>query len=191
MAGLGLRRRVDAELVAHERSAALIHAQRLRPVARPRLCAHELPVRGLPERLERNQLLCHPNRDPPLLSHQCGVGPDVQRTHQHRAELRAAVLDPESVISREERPASKTGHILRPGASARHLRCGQGSIRIVDTPGGLLYVHPDVVRREPVAPATTRRQPRPRHARLRQRGTQPAHDRRERRLPSPRQGVRP
>ena len=98
-----LGRRVRAELVCQERAAALVHAQRLGPVAGGSVCLHQAPIAGFVERLERDRLIGPSHRFSRIAGSQGRVGERGERTGADVRELAPLRLDPAAVLCGQER----------------------------------------------------------------------------------------
>src|SRR5207247_1662859 len=77
--GLGLRRRIGAELVREEATAPLIDAERLRSVTGGGVRLHQATVARLAEGLQRDHLLGPARRLRGIVRPQARVGEDAQR----------------------------------------------------------------------------------------------------------------
>ncbi len=124
--GLGLRRRVGAELVGEEAPGALEHAECLGRVARGDVRLHQRAVAGLAEGLESGDLGRISDCVPELPLRKRRIAQAFERTHEDVTEVAPLILDPPSVLARQKRPPSKLGRRrgLRP--SLVELPPGEG-----------------------------------------------------------------
>ena len=117
--GLGLRRRVGAELVGEEAPAALVHAECLGRVAGGDVRLHQRAVAGLAEGLEIGDLGRISDCVPELPLGERRIAQAFERTHEDVTEVAPLILDPPSVLAGQKHPPSKLGSPSRPAPEPR------------------------------------------------------------------------
>jgi hypothetical protein len=122
--GLGLRRRVGAELVGEEAPAALVQAECLGRVAGRDVRLHQRAVARLAEGLEGGDLGRMPDCVPELPLGERRIAQAFERTHEQVTEVASLILDPSSVLAGQKHPPSELGRRrgLRPSL-VEVLRC--------------------------------------------------------------------
>ena len=113
-----LRRGVRSELVGEQATAALVRTERFRVVPGCRLGLHQQAVPAFPVRLQLDELLGCPDRGSRIPAEPVRHCEALEGSNERLSELRALLLHPASVLTREKRVSRERlrGRRLRAGA---------------------------------------------------------------------------
>jgi hypothetical protein len=131
---LKLSGRIDAKFLSEQPPAPLVRKQAGRPVARPRVCADQVPVGALTERVGGDSRLGRHRGVHRVAHRQSCLGENIERTEVKERELPALRVDPGAIGPGQQRPGEDTAGPRRGRGSLDARAPAQGRLAVLDLP---------------------------------------------------------